>query len=202
VICEVPTLVGRRCTLRALRPGDAPALQRHADDPAVAFNLFDAWPQPYTLEAAQAWCTDGHREPAMGHVWGIEVPIEGPDAGAAGREIAGCISVAPESGIYACSAVLGYWLGQAHWRRGITSEALAMVTAWTWSALPGITRLWMPIYARNAGSQAVARKAGYTLEGRMPLAVRKDGRAIDAVGYGCIRPGLAPGEAALPTLTP
>jgi [ribosomal protein S5]-alanine N-acetyltransferase len=146
----VPTLTGRLSTLRALRPEDAPALQRHADDPEVAFNLFDGFPQPYTLAHAEAWCRDGHCAPAMGHVWGIEV------AG----EVAGCISVAPQGGLYACSAVVGYWLGQAHWRRGITSEALAIVTAWAWSALPGVTRLWMPIYARNAASQAVARKAG------------------------------------------
>jgi [ribosomal protein S5]-alanine N-acetyltransferase len=187
---EVPTLVGRRAALRALRLTDAPALQRHADDPAVAFNLFDGFPQPYALAHAQAWCGDGHREPAMGHVWGIEV----------GGEVAGCISVAPQAGPYACSAVVGYWLGQTHWGRGITSEALTLVTAWAWGALPGITRLWMPIYARNTASQAVARRAGYTLEGRQPLAILKAGHAIDGVTYGCLRPGLSPGDVSLPTL--
>ena len=186
-----PTLAGRRCTLRALRPSDAPAVQRHADDPAVACNLFDGFPQPYTLADAERWCGEGHRGPAKGHVWGIDVD----------GEVAGCISIAPQTGIWACSAVVGYWLGRAHWRRGITSEALILGTAWAWRALPGITRLWMPIYARNEASQGVARRAGYALEGRMPLAIRKDGHAIDAVSYGCLRPGLVPGEAALPTLT-
>jgi len=189
---DVPTLTGRRSVLRALRPADAPALQRHADDPAVAFNLFDGFPQPYTLAHAEAWCGDGHRAPAMGHVWGMAVD----------GEVAGCISVAPQGGLYACSAVVGYWLGRAHWRRGVTSEALTLVTAWAWGALPGITRLWMPIYARNVASQAVARHAGYTHEGTQPLAILKAGHALDGVTYGCLRPGLAPGDVALPTLAP
>jgi [ribosomal protein S5]-alanine N-acetyltransferase len=184
----VPTLVGTRCTLRALRPADAPSLQRHADDPAVAHNLFEGFPQPYTRVDADGWCGEGHRQPQFGHVWGIEVQ----------GEAAGCISVAPQQGLWACSAVIGYWLGQAHWRRGITSEALKLVTVWAWPALPHITRLWMPIYARNAGSQAVARAAGYTLEGTMPLAIRKGGVALDAVQYGLTRPGAVPGEHPLP----
>jgi [ribosomal protein S5]-alanine N-acetyltransferase len=174
----LPTLQGARCTLRPLRLADAPALQRHADDPAVAYNLFDGFPQPYTLALAEAWCGGQHLEPDFAHVLGIAV---GPD------EVAGCISVTPQQGIWGCSAVVGYWLGQAHWRRGITSEALSLITAWAWTALPQTTRLWMPIYARNIGSQRVAQKAGYTLEGRQPRAVRKAGEVLDAVSYGCYR---------------
>lgn len=182
---EVPTLAGQRCTLRQLRASDAPSIQRHADDPAVAYNLFDGFPQPYTLEEAERWCGTMHRETAFASVFGIAV---GHD------EVAGCISVTPQAGLWASSAVVGYWLGQAYWRRGIVSEALQLITAWAWQQFPETTRLWMPIYARNHASQGVARRAGYTLEGRMPLAIRKNGVAIDAVMYGCIRPGLQPSE--------
>jgi [ribosomal protein S5]-alanine N-acetyltransferase len=188
----LPTLHGQRCTLRALRPSDAPALQRHADDPAVAHNLFDGFPQPYTLAEAEWWCGDGHRQPQFGHVWGIEVAV------ADGAEVIGCISVDPQQGLWGSSAVIGYWIGQSHWRRGITSEALKLVTTWAWAALPQTMRLWMPIYARNAGSQAVARAAGYRLEGTLPLAIRKSGFAIDAVQFGLTRPGAQPGEHRLP----
>ena len=193
----LPTLLGQRCTLRPLRPADAPSLQRHADDPAVAYNLFDGFPQPYTLEMAQAWCGPQHLEPAYAHVLAVVVERD---------EVAGCISVTPQQGIWACSAVVGYWLGQAHWGRGVMSEALSLLTAWAWPSLPQITRLWMPIYARNLGSQGVARNAGYGLEGNMPLATLKGGVAIDAVNYGCTRPGAiqAAGEGGypVPTLSP
>ena len=192
VLLPLPTLRGQRCTLRALVPADASALQRHADDPAVAHNLFEGFPQPYTLAEAEWWCNGGHREPQFGFVWGIEAVGEGA------QEVIGCISVDPQQGLWGSSAVIGYWIGQAHWRRGITSEALKLVTAWAWGALPQTMRLWMPIYARNAGSQAVARAAGYRLEGTLPLAIRKAGFAIDAVQYGLTRPDAQPGQHQLP----
>ena len=187
----LPTLVGQRCTLRPLRASDAPSLQRHADDPAVAHNLFDGFPQPYTLALAEAWCSQEHLDPRFAHVLGVVVERD---------EVAGCISVTPQQGLWSSSAVVGYWLGQAYWGRGVMGEALALITAWAWRALPQTTRLWMPIYARNLGSQGVARHAGYSLEGRMPLAIRKGGVAIDAVQYGMTRPGATPGEHVLPTL--
>ena len=188
----LPTLRGQRCTLRPLLPSDAPSMQRHADDPAVAENLFDGFPQPYTLETAQAWCSHEHLEPAFAHVLGVVVERD---------EVAGCISVTPQNGLWACSAVVGYWLGQAYWGRGVMGEALTLLTAWAWPALPQVTRLWMPIYARNLGSQGVARHAGYLLEGRMALAILKSGHAIDAVTYGCTRPGARAGAHPLPTLS-
>lgn len=178
----LPTLAGQRCTLRALVPQDAPSLQRHADDPAVAHNLFEGFPQPYTLDEARHWCGAFHREPQFGHVWGIAV----------GGDVAGCISVTAERGLWRGSACIGYWLGQAHWRQGIVSEALSLLTQWSWANLPKVTRLYMPIYARNAGSRGVARRAGYVQEAFMPHAIHKTGEVIDAVVYGAYRPGLPP----------
>ncbi len=188
---RLPTLVGQFCTLRPLRLDDAPSLQGHADDPAVAHNLFDGFPQPYTLDIAEAWCSHEHLDPRFAHVLGVVVEND---------EVAGCISVTPQQGLWGSSAVVGYWLGQAHWGRGVMGEALSLLTAWAWDALPQTMRLWMPIYARNLASQGVARHAGYVLEGRMPLAIRRGGMAIDAVQYGMTRPNATPGECVLPTL--
>ena len=187
----LPTLQGLHCLLRPLRDTDAPSLQRHADNPAVAHDLLDGFPQPYTPAHAKAWCGAQHLEPAFAHVLGVVVERD---------EVAGCISVTPQTGLWACSAVVGYWLGQAFWGRGVMSEALCLITAWAWPALPQTTRLWMPIFARNQASQGVARKAGYALEGRMPLSNLKAGVAIDAVQYGCTRPGATGGEYRFPTL--
>lgn len=179
VSVHLPTLEGQRCTLRPLRETDAPSLQRHADDPLVAQSLLDGFPQPYTLAHAQAWCGPQHLEPAFAHVLGVVVAQD---------EVAGCISVTPEGGMWACSAVVGYWLGQVHWRKGVMSEALALTTAWAWSELPSTTRIWAPIFASNVASQGVAAKAGYVLEGRMPRSILKSGQAIDAVMMACYRP--------------
>ena len=166
-----PTLAGSRCVLRALRPGDAPALRRHADDEAVRRNLFEGFPGPYTLADAQAWCGGGWRD--AGVVWGITVS----------DEVIGCVGVRSDKGWLRCNAEVGYWIGQAFWRRGITSQALALATDWTLVHCAEITRLYAPIFAWNEGSQAVARSCGYRLEGAMPQSAIKDGRIIDRVLY-------------------
>jgi RimJ/RimL family protein N-acetyltransferase len=173
----VPTLVGTRCVLRELSPGDAASLARHADDEAVWRNLFEGFPRPYTLADAETWCDPQRRLPAAGFVWGIEV--EGA--------IAGCISVVPEFGVERCNAEVGYWLGQAFWGRGIVGEALASVTAWVWASQPEITRLYAPIFAWNQASQRVAAKAGYELEAVLPQSAFKAGRLIDRVRYASYR---------------
>ena len=185
---HLPSLKGQRFTLRPLRGTDALSLQRHADDPLVAQHLFDGFPQPYTLAHAQAWCEGQHLEPAFAHVLGVAVERD---------EVAGCISVTPQNGMWACSAIVGYWLGRAHWQQGVMSQALTLLTEWAWTALPATTRLWAPIFARNVASQRVAAKAGYALEGRMPLSILKSGQPIDAVMMACYRPGSQPAQETL-----
>ena len=185
----VPTLEGTRCTLRELRIEDAPSLARHADNEAVWRNLFEGFPRPYTLADAQAWC-DGARRPAsVGIVWGIEVAREADRDGSrsVGNEVVGCISLRPDAGWLRCNAELGYWLGEAHWRRGLMSEAASLVTAWAWATLPEVTRIYAPIFAWNEGSQRVAMKAGYALEASLPQSAIKAGRVIDRVQYAVYR---------------
>ncbi len=180
---EVPVLHGARCVLRPLTLEDAPSLQRNADDDAVWRNLFEGFPRPYTLADAQGWCSVGCRSATMGYVWGIAVE----------NQIVGCIAVRPDSGWLRCNAEVGYWIGQDFWRRGITSEALGLVTAWAWANLPEVTRLYAPIFSWNQGSQAVARKCGYFLEADLRHSAIKDGRVIDRVQWASLRP-----EALLP----
>ncbi len=173
---EVQTLVGERCVLRELRPADAESLRVHADDEAVWRNLFEGFPRPYTLAAAQEWCGP-ERDPLFGLVWGIEVQ----------GSVVGCIGLRPDEAGLHCNAEVGYWLGQAYWRRGIASEALDLVTHWAWAMRPELTRLYAPIFAWNEGSQAVARKAGYVLEAHLPQSAVKAGRVIDRVQYAAYR---------------
>lgn len=173
----LPTLAGTHCRVRPLRPDDAPSIARHADDEGVRRNLFDGFPHPYTLAQAQAWCGDEHRSAAYGHVWAVDV----------GGEAVGCCSVRPEAGWMRCNAEVGYWIGRAHWGRGVTSEALGLITAWAWANLPELTRLYAPIFAWNAASQGVARRCGYVKEGELRRSAIKDGRVIDRVLWACYR---------------
>jgi ribosomal-protein-alanine N-acetyltransferase len=167
----LPVLQGERCLLRALVPGDAPALVAHADNPAVARWLFDGFPQPYDLAAATAWSTHEANSGAFGRVWAIVV-----DGG-----LIGCIGLRQEPGWLRCNAEIGYWIGESYWRRGITSDAVRQVTDWAFAAVAEITRIHAPIFAGNEGSQAVARHCGYVREGVLRQSAIKNGAVIDRV---------------------
>ena len=177
----LPILQGERCLLRALVPADAPALAAHADDPAVARNLFDGFPQPYTPEAAVAWATRESHSGAFGWVWGVVVD----------GAVVGCIGLKQDSGWMRCNAEIGYWIGQSHWRRGLASDAVRQVTDWAFAAVPEITRVFAPVFAWNEGSQAVVRKCGYVREGALKQSAIKDGRVIDRVLWAAYRTEIA-----------
>jgi len=174
---DPPTLAGERCSLRLLRAGDASNIARYADDEAVWCTLHDGFPHPYTLADAQAWCGGAWRDPRYGTAWGIEVD----------DQVIGCIGAREDSGAFRCNAEVGYWIGRPFWGRGIATEALALVTAWAWSARPELTRLYAPIFAWNQASQRVAAKCGYVLEGLLRQSAIKDGKLIDLAQYAAYR---------------
>jgi ribosomal-protein-alanine N-acetyltransferase len=173
----LPILQGERCLLRALVPEDAPALVTHADNPAVARNLFDGFPQPYDLSAATAWATHEANSGSFGRVWAIVV-----DGG-----LVGCIGLVQERGWLRCNAEIGYWVGEAFWRRGITSDAVRQVTDWAFAAVPEITRIHAPIFSWNEGSQAVVRRCGYVREAALPQSAITHGKVIDRVVWATYR---------------
>ena len=177
----LPILQGERCLLRALVPEDAPALVAHANNPAVARNLFDGFPQPYDLAAATAWAGHEANSGDFGRVWAIVV--EGG--------LVGCIGLAQEKGWLRCNAEIGYWIGEAYWRRGITSDAVRQVTDWAFAAVPEVTRIHAPIFSWNEGSQAVVRKCGYVREALLRQSAIKDGEVIDRVLWATYRTQIA-----------
>ena len=174
---RVPPLTGQKCHLRALALEDAPSMRQYADNEAVARNLFEGFPHPYTLEDAQQWCSVGAHLPEMGFVWGIEVE----------HQIVGCISLRPDSGWMRCNAEVGYWIGEPYWRQGRVSEALMLVTDWAWRALPDLTRIYAPIFAWNTGSQGVARRCGFSKEADLKRSAIKSGKVIDRVQWALLR---------------
>ena len=177
----LPILQGERCLLRALVPEDAPALVTHANNPAVARNLFDGFPQPYDLAAATAWATHEAHSGDFGRVWALVA-----DGG-----LVGCIGLRQETGWLRCNAEIGYWVGEAFWRRGIASDAVRQVTDWAFAAVPEITRIHAPIFSWNEGSQAVARKCGYVREALLQQSAIKDGAVIDRVVWATYRTQIA-----------
>ena len=64
-------------------------------------------------------------------------------------------------------AELAYWVRPEQRRRGIGVRSVAALTAWAHRG-GGLARLWLEIDPANTASLALARRAGYQLEQRLP----------------------------------
>ena len=85
-------------------------------------------------------------------------------------------------------ASVGYWLGPAARGRGLASHAVRLIARWAFDEL-GLVRLELTCGPDNPGSQGVAARCGFRLEGRLRSHLAfKDGRR-DSLVY-----GLLPGE--------
>jgi RimJ/RimL family protein N-acetyltransferase len=164
-----------RSLVRDWRPADAPALVRHADNRRVWRNLYDGFPNPYTIEDARKWIATA-RAAAPRTFFAIEVD----------GEAAGGIGVTLGTGNFKGTASIGYWLGQAHWGRGILSEALPAVSAVAFESFD-LRRIEAAVFAWNPASMRVLEKSGYVREGVRRAAAVKDGEVVDLVVYAALR---------------
>ena len=167
---------GQRCTVRLWRPGDADALVRHANNPNVARQLRDRFPHPYTHAHAVAFLRHTASAERPTHL-AIEV----------GGEAAGAIGFVSGTDVERFSAEIGYWLGEAHWGHGITTEALTLVTDHAFDAF-NLLRLYALPFADNLASARVLEKAGYGREGRLSSSSVKYGVPRDQFIYARINP--------------
>ena len=102
-------------TLRPWRLSDAPAVAEAANNPKIAANLRNAFPSPYTLADAEWYVGDCIAQGEERQLTRAII-IEG--------EAAGSIGVFRKDDVYEKSAELGYWLSEAHWGRGVMTEAV------------------------------------------------------------------------------
>lgn len=82
---------------------------------------------------------------------------------------------------------IGYWTAPGARRRGYTTEAVRAVCRWAISEL-GAQRIEWIAFDGNEGSRAVARKAGFTIEGTLRNRMVHRGRRTD-VWIGSLVPG-------------
>jgi ribosomal-protein-alanine N-acetyltransferase len=164
-------IAGTRCVVRSWRSTDAASLVRHANNINVARQLRDRFPHPYLRENARAFLkrVSGEAVPAN---FAIEVD----------KEAVGGIGFVRGTDIERYSAEIGYWLGEQHWGRGITTEALMLVTADVFERL-NLLRLFALPFVDNIGSARVLEKAGYVREGVLRASSVKYGTPRDQAIY-------------------
>jgi RimJ/RimL family protein N-acetyltransferase len=163
-----------RCTLRPWRFGDETSLVRHANNRRVWRNL-SRLPYPYTAADATVWIS---RASAQSPFTDLAIEIDGEAAGGIGIEIG--------RDVFYRSAEIGYWLGEAHWGRGIATEALRAMTEHAFATFD-LCRLHAGVFEWNSASMRVLEKAGYTLEARHRKNVTKDAQTIDRLVYALVR---------------
>jgi len=159
------------CVLRPWRATDRDDLIREADNRRVWRNMTHTFPHPYTGRDADLWLAIG-ADPGASIQLAIDVD---------GHAVGGIGAIAGE-GIFAGTAQFGYWLGEAHWGRGIaTAAARALAERIGREAL--FARLEAQVFEWNPASMRVLEKAGFERQAVLRCAATKDGWRIDTVLY-------------------
>jgi RimJ/RimL family protein N-acetyltransferase len=164
------------CVLRPWRAADKPDLVRHANDRRVWRNMTHTFPHPYTEQDADLWLEIAAHPGASIQ---LAIAVDGQAVGGIGA-IAG-------EGVYTATAQFGYWLGPAHWGRGIATAAAAALASRIGSE--GLfARLEAQVFAWNPPSMRVLEKAGFQREAVLRCGATKDGQLIDTVLYARVFP--------------
>lgn len=149
------TVMTRRLLLRQPQVGDAEAIALYLNDFAVSGNLARV-PFPYRLGDARAWLrTRVPGLPPEDTNFTIDIP---------GKGLAGHVGFhrGPQG------PILGYWLGQPFWGRGIMTEAVTASLDWFFanSTAPVV---YSGVFHFNSASLAIQRKLGFIETGRSTL---------------------------------
>ena len=175
-VAPVFPLQGVLCQVRPWQPADLPALVRHANNPAVAAQLRDVFPHPYTVADGRAFIdyAGGGMPPTA-----LAIVVDGEACGGTG--------VIPGRGNERKTAEIGYWLGETFWGRGIAVDALTLTTRYAVEVFD-VVRLEAFVIASNTRSCRVLEKAGYTHEGLRRKSFLKHGVLHDQCCYAWVTP--------------
>jgi [ribosomal protein S5]-alanine N-acetyltransferase len=163
-------------TLRRWKKGDEAALVKHANSYHVWRNVRDTFPHPYTWADAEAWLklTDSETVPTV-----FAIDCDG--------EAVGGIGVVLGKDIHRVNAEIGYWLGESYWGRGIVSQLVPEMVAYTFDTFSEIHRIYAGIFEFNQASMRVLEKAGFEKEAILKKSIVKENQLWDEHIYALLR---------------
>ncbi|MFG2984826.1 GNAT family N-acetyltransferase [Streptomyces sp. NPDC048258] len=189
---EPTTLNTTRLELRPFAPADEDEVFAICQDPEI--QRWTMVPTPYERAHARAFVGElvpaGWRD-GTGYSFAVRLGSGGPLVAAVGvhvHEVFGTNSYE-----------IGYWAAKEHRGQGFMTEAVIAVARWAFTEL-GAVRLEWRAEVGNAGSRAVAEKAGFRIEGLLRASLHRADTVRDS-WVGALLPsdlGLTP---ALPYLT-
>ncbi|MBD1393436.1 GNAT family N-acetyltransferase [Mucilaginibacter glaciei] len=158
---------GNGFILREWQDSDITELQRLANNPKIAANLYDRFPSPYTMADAKLFINlKANENPVTSFV----IEIDGLFAGTIGIDF--------RTDVFARSPLIGYWLGEDYWGKGVMTEALKLITAYLFSRF-NIMCLQAGVFSRNQASMRALEKAGYSKQGVIKGAIFKNDEVLD-----------------------
>lgn len=163
--------------LRKWQYDDAAEILKAANNPDIAKNLRNTFPNPYTIEDAEWFVNDCITKEGKKQITRAIV-VDGKAVGSIGIFI--------KSDVYEKSGELGYWLSEEYWRMGITSKAVVQICKEAFANFD-IIRIFAEPFDCNIGSKGVLQKAGFTYEGTMRNGVYKNGEVHSYCVYSILR---------------
>ena len=157
---------------------DAGSLARYANNPKIAANLRDGFPNPYTIFDAESFLSQ-----MMSHSPRTVFAIANQ------REAIGSIGLMIGHDVHRFTAELGYWLAEPFWGKGIMTSAVVAITGFGFEEFH-LNRIYAEPYTRNPASSRILEKAGYRLEGTLRASVVKHGEVLDQFMYAKISESL------------
>ena len=164
-----------KVAIRPFRGGDQSDLVEQANNIKIFNNVRNLFPHPYSYDDADRWVKlNQDLDPAM------NMAIINED------RLVGGIGVVLKDDIYCRNAEIGYFLGEKHWGKGITTEAVRQFIAYVFRTFD-VDRIFAPTFDYNRGSQRVLEKNGFILEGKFRKSIFKNGRFYDEYVYSLLK---------------
>lgn len=160
-------LKGSVFCLREWKLDDEASLVKYANNPKVSQFLSDRFQYPYTAAYAREWIAFQLQKTEIDN---LVIDIDG--------EVAGGIGIEFRQDIFRKTAVIGYWLGEPFWGKGIMPEALKLMINYCFETFD-LVRIQAGVFENNPASMRVLQKAGFVKEGVSKKALCKGGQIYD-----------------------
>jgi len=154
--------------LRPFRKGDARAITENINNKKIYRNTLHI-PYPYTLKDANEWLAKTLKEAKKKKPSKVNFAID------INGEVIGSVSLEKIEGH---KSEIGYWLAEKFWGRGITTEAVKMVTKFGFNRLR-LKRIYAKVFPFNKTSMQILRRNGYKFEGIIRKNTKKDNKFFD-----------------------
>lgn len=165
--------------LSSIQVEDAESYVKYLNDAEFSENTCSI-PAPYLLSDAQRFISsvmDYEKVNQVHRDWAIRNKKS---------ELIGGIGLLFDHGITSHQSQMGYWLAKVFWNQGIMTSVLKAFTTFIFT-YTDLVRLEARVFSQNQASCRVLEKAGFSQEGYLRRAYKKDDVYIDAYVYAMIK---------------